>query len=164
MAKNRLNLLIHNLLNTIAEKRGTAQWALEIGIPVDRVYGWRRNGTNPKSEDERIIMAWLTKQTPGKIDKAPGELSTSQDDAYEYGGNRKPSSESTGRSVPLDMEAHFIRNEAALTVVAVTLAKVVAQQTKEPTGDISDEILKAIDVETGKIYDKLGKKRPVGKP
>lgn len=42
----------------------------ETGIPKDRIYKWKQEGTNPKAEDERILQNWLI----NKVEKIPHEI------------------------------------------------------------------------------------------
>lgn len=43
-------------------------FSLETGIPKDRIYKWKQQGTSPKSEDERKILSWIE-----KMEKVPRE-------------------------------------------------------------------------------------------
>ena len=64
------NKLIYRLLETLKRERISVPiFSIETGIPKDRVYKWKQQDTNPKSEDEKVILAWLD-----KMDIVPHEI------------------------------------------------------------------------------------------
>lgn len=70
------------LFNEI-QKRGltVAKFAKKTGIPVDRVYQWKKGNGKPKAEDARIITDWLNNK-PEKVQEAK------IDDPLPFGGVR----------------------------------------------------------------------------
>lgn len=56
------NKLVIKLFSTLKLlKVSVPKFSLETGIPKDRIYKWKQEGTSPKSEDEATIQAWLKK-------------------------------------------------------------------------------------------------------
>lgn len=76
------NKLIYRLFETL-KKEGVSVpvFSIETGIPKDRVYKWKQQGTNPKSDDEKIILNWLHKVPHETIASEPkaSYLKTRQD-------------------------------------------------------------------------------------
>lgn len=59
MAKSE-NILVARLFNDLkASKISVPQFAKETGIPKDRVYKWKQQGTAPKADDEQMIIDWI---------------------------------------------------------------------------------------------------------
>lgn len=48
------------------------EMAEETGIPKDRVYKWKQQGTTPKADDERKVIEWMKLK---KMDKNPSNSS-----------------------------------------------------------------------------------------
>lgn len=66
---NNDNILISKLFDALKQRKmSVPEFSLQTHIPKDRVYKWRQQGTNPKSEDEKIILAWL-----GEMEIVPRE-------------------------------------------------------------------------------------------
>lgn len=57
-----------------ARKVSTPGLSHQTGIPQDRIYGWYRDGTTPKAEDQKILKAWIN----GENTK-PQKLRTSEE-------------------------------------------------------------------------------------
>lgn len=39
------------------------EFSVATGIPKDRIYKWKQQGTSPKAEDEKTIQAWINGET-----------------------------------------------------------------------------------------------------
>lgn len=62
------NILVNSLFEKLKEKKiSVPKFSEATGIPKDRVYKWKYEGTSPKSEDEKTIREWLN------MEKAPRE-------------------------------------------------------------------------------------------
>lgn len=60
MVAKKLNPLVDKLLSEMKHRKvKVPQFAEESGIPKDRVYKWKQEGTNPKSEDVELINNWI---------------------------------------------------------------------------------------------------------
>lgn len=70
------------LFNEI-QRRGlnVAKFSKKTGIPVDRIYQWKKGNGKPKAEDAKIITEWLN----GKSEKLQ---ETKIDDPLPFGGVR----------------------------------------------------------------------------
>lgn len=66
---NKPNKLVIKLFKTF-DSAGVSVpiFSRQTGIPKDRVYKWRQEGTNPKADDEKIILAWIS-----EVEKVPHE-------------------------------------------------------------------------------------------
>lgn len=52
--------IVRLLLNTIAERGLKIPAAAnQLGIPKDRIYKWKEEGTEPKAEDQKKINDWV---------------------------------------------------------------------------------------------------------
>lgn len=57
---NIKNQLVVNLFEKLKrDKISVPRLSEIIGIPKDRIYKWKQEGTNPKAEDEGLIKKWL---------------------------------------------------------------------------------------------------------
>lgn len=60
MATNSINPLVVKLYEKLAkENMKVPEFARMTGIPKDRIYKWKQEGTNPKADDEATIKAFL---------------------------------------------------------------------------------------------------------
>lgn len=57
-----------DLLKEVMKKRGikTPVLAQQTGIPVDRIYAWYRDKTNPKKEDQDVLEKWIAGDSSNK--------------------------------------------------------------------------------------------------
>lgn len=54
--------IIEDLLDIIHKRKLTIpKFSKETGIPVDRIYQWKKGNGKPKAEDAEIIKKWLQK-------------------------------------------------------------------------------------------------------
>jgi hypothetical protein len=54
------NTLVINLFEKLKERKTSVPGFSRLtGIPKERVYKWKQEGTNPKAEDEKKIKAWI---------------------------------------------------------------------------------------------------------
>jgi hypothetical protein len=51
--------------------------AQQAGIPKDRIYGWYRDKTSPKAEDQAILEKWLAGETSTKNEEISNNVSRS---------------------------------------------------------------------------------------
>lgn len=49
----------------------------QTGIPKDRIYGWYRDNTTPKAEDQVILEKWLAGETSTENEEIPNNVSRS---------------------------------------------------------------------------------------
>jgi hypothetical protein len=69
---NPQNNLVDSLFEKLKrEKISVPKFAAQTGIPKDRVYKWKQEGTSPKAEDERKIKAWMSGE---KMEIFPREI------------------------------------------------------------------------------------------
>lgn len=74
---NHSNKLVIKLFDVLKKhKISVPKFSIETGIPKDRVYKWMQEGTNPKSDDESIIKAWVL-----KMEKPPRGTIKKKDEA-----------------------------------------------------------------------------------
>lgn len=60
MATTNINPLVVKLYEKLAQENlKVPEFARMTGIPKDRIYKWKQEGTNPKSDDEATIRAYL---------------------------------------------------------------------------------------------------------
>ena len=60
MATNPINQLVVKLYEKLAKENiKVPEFSRTTGIPKDRIYKWKQEGTNPKAEDEATIKAFL---------------------------------------------------------------------------------------------------------
>lgn len=94
VSKNQ-NKLIYRLFETLKKERiSVPVFSIETGIPKDRVYKWKQEGTNPKSEDEKTINAWLN-----KMENTPH--GTNDDTRVDYIQTRRKLKNSDSSAVPV---------------------------------------------------------------
>jgi hypothetical protein len=75
-----VNPLVLKLFAAFRERRKSVpDFEAETGIPRDRVYSWKKAGTTPKAEDQRIINTWLD-GSPGNVGKHPKNVAAEIND------------------------------------------------------------------------------------
>ncbi|MDF2189765.1 LexA family transcriptional regulator [Paraflavitalea sp. CAU 1676] len=63
MAAQQINPLVVKLYEKLAKQNiKVPEFSRMTGIPKDRIYKWRQEGTSPKSEDEATIKAFLEEE------------------------------------------------------------------------------------------------------
>lgn len=56
------NYLVINLFSILANRKiSVPEFSKATGIPKDRVYKWKQQGTSPKAADEKLIIEWIKK-------------------------------------------------------------------------------------------------------
>ena len=62
-----LNPLVIALFEELKRRGNTVpRFADETGIPKDRVYKWKQEGTAPKEDDAKLIRRWIKMEEPPK--------------------------------------------------------------------------------------------------
>lgn len=70
MSKTDNNLVV-SLFETLKNRRLSVPKLSElIGIPKERIYKWKQEGTTPKAEDQKKINAWLNGENMEKVPRA----------------------------------------------------------------------------------------------
>lgn len=55
------NKLVISLFETLKKRNvSVPEFSSETGIPRDRIYKWKQQGTSPKAEDEKTIREWIS--------------------------------------------------------------------------------------------------------
>ena len=120
------------------------------GIPKDRIYGWKKQGTVPKEPDAVIVKAFLKGEAPPKknTDKQPGKSDKYLHERIEITGE-------IGKIIG-DMQERLIQVESQNEVYESILASLISKTTKEVPKSI-DEIKSLVKAAFKRRFDEFRK-------
>jgi transcriptional regulator with XRE-family HTH domain len=138
MVAKHANALINTLSEVMAQrKKSKAQFALEAGIPKDRVYKWYQDGNNPKADDVAKIKAWISgEELPHETHQLKAELPV----------------------IIGEHEERLLRIEAHLEVYENAIAGLLTESNRDfakTIGDLRDQVRAAVN----RRFDELRMKR-----
>jgi hypothetical protein len=132
-----LHPLVKTLFEELKKRRvSVPDFSEGTGIPKDRVYKWKQQGTAPKDEDAKVIREWL------KMDKYPTSVVRKEDEIQTIIGSH---------------EERLLRIEAHLEVFENAIAGLLAENKSDfakKVGELRREVQGAVN----RRFDELQKK------
>lgn len=132
-----LHPLVSSLFDEMIKRRiSVPDFSIETGIPKDRVYKWKQQGTAPKDEDAKKVRGWLNMDINPDIHQKSIELGT----------------------IIGEHEERLLRLEAHLEVYENAIAGLLSESKNDfakKVGELRAEVQLAVN----RRFDELSKKR-----
>lgn len=141
------NQLVIRLYSTLKSQNiSVTRFSRESGIPKARVYKWNQEGTNPKAEDERLILQWLDGDK-SKINGENANRGTSGD--QQIGENSLP-----GNTLETINKLADSNNKLADAALVRAKAELVNAEKEKSLVDSNADLTKLLRSIAGSVGDK----------
>lgn len=138
------NPLINKLSEKLKERKvSKAQFALDTGIPKDRIYKWFQEGNNPKAEDIAKINAWINMEKIPHSDIRDGII-------VEFSADRE--------KLLRELQKDIIRLTARVDILSITLADIVSKVDKKAIATVDSELIEAANRRSEALLNELKKR------